>query len=84
MRLQITPRILWRCVAAPAAEATDRELFRATATIEKRPVSAIGRHAALGQVLRKHQTSSTDGRHGLKASAATCRPSLFRNGFPTP
>lgn len=84
MRLQITPRILWRCVAAPAAEATDRELFRATATIEKRPVSAIGRHAALGQISRMQQTSPADVHEGLKATAATCSPKLFHNGFENP
>jgi hypothetical protein len=86
MRPRITPWILLLCVAAPAAAATESELFRATATIEKRQVSEDGRYAVVGQALRKQETTSADRRFALKSTAATCSPSdnLFRNGFENP
>jgi hypothetical protein len=86
MRPRITPWILLLCLATPAAAATEGELFRATATIEKRQLSEDGRYGVVGQALRKQESSSADGRYALKATAATCSPSdsLFRNGFESP
>lgn len=74
MRHQSTPWILLLCLATPVTAAADSSTFRITAIIEKRQVSADGRYAVVGEALRRQETSSADGRHALKSTAAILHP----------